>query len=163
MTLEQFSAILFLKSLQLTSNKSSQRLYAQVLDSKIKNKIITAVRKINRNSWGPRKAVKNRAKVNKSLFQCEKCECYVYEGTSAVNYFNYIDLYPKKVVKMEKLELDHISPVIEPDKGWQSWDSFMDRLFCPEDNWQALCHDCHKEKTSQETKVRWKHKYGNKK
>lgn len=133
------------------------------MDKKIKNKIEAAVRKINRNTWQPRKVVKNRAKVNKSLFRCEHCHCLIYEGESAVNYFNYFEMYAPIVVKMEKVEMDHISPVVDPETGWVDWNTWMERLFCPEENWQALCKECHKTKTNSETKVRWVQKYGDKK
>ena len=134
------------------------------MDNKLRNRIISALRRINRNYWGPRKAAKNRCKVDKALFQCEECGVLVYEGSSAVSYFNYQELYAPKEVRMERFDMDHQIPVIDPVTGWKDWNEYMDRLFCPEENWKGLCSEvCHKSKTKAETKIRWANKYGTKK
>lgn len=130
------------------------------LDNKTKNRIIAAVRKISR--WNPaRQAVKNAAKVDKALFKCSKCQNLSYEGKSSVLFEHYKELHPDKVVIMEYCDVDHVEPVV-PVTGWDSWDSFMERLFCEEDNLQALCKSCHKVKTMAEAKKRRAHKYGKK-
>lgn len=48
------------------------------------------------------------------------------------------------------VQVDHIEPVVDPSTGFQSWDIFIDRLFCDRDNLQVLCTACHKLKTSEE-------------
>ena len=48
------------------------------------------------------------------------------------------------------VQVDHIEPVVDPSTGVQSWDIFIDRLFCSRDNLQVLCTACHKLKTSEE-------------
>lgn len=134
------------------------------MDSKLRNRIISALRRINRNYWGPRKDAKNRCKVDKALFKCEECGVLIYEGLSAVSYFNYVEKYSPKEVRMERFDMDHQIPVIDPVEGFKNWDEYMDRLFCPVENWKGLCStDCHKKKTASESKVRWAKKYGNKK
>lgn len=67
----------------------------------------------------------------------------------------------------KNIAVDHISPVIPVDKEFESWDKFIDRLFCDEDNLQVLCSyklkdkdkfggepSCHHKKTQQERKER---------
>jgi len=50
------------------------------------------------------------------------------------------------------IEVDHISPVVDPDIGFIDWNTFIDRLYCPKENLQVLCTSCHKEKTNEERK-----------
>lgn len=52
------------------------------------------------------------------------------------------------------MQVDHIKPVVSPTKGFQSWDDFIDKLYCEKDNLQVLCKSCHKEKTLKEKKKR---------
>ena len=49
---------------------------------------------------------------------------------------------------------DHIVPVIDPVKGFETWDIYYKRLFTTRDNLQALCVNCHKNKTEEENKCR---------
>ena len=48
------------------------------------------------------------------------------------------------------VQVDHISPVVDPSRGFENWDVFIARLFCDRDNLQVLCTACHKLKTSEE-------------
>lgn len=50
------------------------------------------------------------------------------------------------------IEVDHISPVVDPEIGFIDWNTFIDRLYCPKENLQVLCTTCHKEKTNEERK-----------
>lgn len=52
------------------------------------------------------------------------------------------------------MEVDHINPVVDPEKGFVSWDDFINKLFCERENLQALCKPCHKNKTTLEKKKR---------
>lgn len=53
--------------------------------------------------------------------------------------------YPAKDV-----QVDHMSPVVDPATGFISWDVYIDRMFCEEYNLQVLCTTCHKAKTAKE-------------
>ena len=55
------------------------------------------------------------------------------------------ELFPQKEV-----QVDHIKPVVDPKKGFVSWDVFIERLFCEVDNLQVMCKACHKEKSAKE-------------
>jgi hypothetical protein len=50
----------------------------------------------------------------------------------------------------KNIQVDHISPVIDPNTGFTTWDDVIKRMFCEEDNFQILCRECHKEKTNSE-------------
>jgi 5-methylcytosine-specific restriction endonuclease McrA len=47
------------------------------------------------------------------------------------------------------VEVDHIEPVVA-STGFESWDVYIDRLFCEKENLQVLCKPCHKAKTKEE-------------
>ena len=48
------------------------------------------------------------------------------------------------------VEVDHISPVVDPTDGFIDWNTFISRLYCTKDNLQVLCTTCHKRKTKLE-------------
>lgn len=52
------------------------------------------------------------------------------------------------------MQVDHIKPVVDPTKGFETWDKFIDRLYCEGSNLQALCKGCHSQKTKAEKGVR---------
>lgn len=64
-----------------------------------------------------------------------------------------------------KMQVDHRDPLIPIGKGLEdlSWDEVVDRLWCPEENLQALCDTCHRAKSSLEAKARKLAKKGSKK
>ena len=55
------------------------------------------------------------------------------------------------------MQADHIEPVV-PLTGFDSWDAVIERLYCEVDGYQALCKECHKEKTKEENRVRRENK-----
>ena len=52
------------------------------------------------------------------------------------------------------MQVDHIKPVVDPKKGFTTWDDFINRLYCEESNLQAICKGCHSAKTRQEKECR---------
>lgn len=52
------------------------------------------------------------------------------------------------------VEVDHITPVVDPVVGFVSWDEFIKRLYCSSDNLQILDKKCHKLKTASERTAR---------
>lgn len=83
--------------------------------------------------WGPRNDVKRRCKVEgrSGWYKCEKC--------------NQL---------REKLEIDHIRPVIKPEDGFTDWNTYITSKFVSSDLLQGLCHDCHQEKSKAENRIR---------
>jgi 5-methylcytosine-specific restriction endonuclease McrA len=62
----------------------------------------------------------------------------------------------KKHFVAADVQVDHIAPVVDPVKGFLSWDVYIDNLFCELNNLQILCMPCHKEKTAEEKLMRKK-------
>lgn len=49
-----------------------------------------------------------------------------------------------------EIQVDHIKPVVDPTKGFTTWDTYIKRLFCAKNNLQTVCKPCHKTKTKEE-------------
>lgn len=52
------------------------------------------------------------------------------------------------------VQVDHIHPVVDPVRGFLSWDIYIDRIFCEVHGLQVLCKPCHKVKTDKEKGAR---------
>lgn len=94
------------------------------LSPKDKQKIRNAVRQIWQRSY-PRKLCVQRAIGPDGFPVCEKCGKTV-----------------------PKVAIDHMQSVGELDGG------FISRLFCSSDKLQALCKECHQQKTNAENRAR---------
>jgi hypothetical protein len=93
--------------------------------------------------WPPKYETLNTAKTEKKinkatgrLAQHYRCNACQEEYTS------------------KDVQVDHIEPVIDPKKGFISWDAFIEALYCESDNLQVLCKVCHKEKTKEERQLK---------
>ena len=53
--------------------------------------------------------------------------------------------YPAKEV-----QVDHIQPVVPTDREIETWDEYIERLFCDIKNLQVLCKECHRIKSTDE-------------
>lgn len=60
----------------------------------------------------------------------------------------------KEEYVLKDVQIDHILPVVDLKRGWESWDIFIKRLYCLHENLQVLCIPCHKIKTEKERKKR---------
>jgi len=56
--------------------------------------------------------------------------------------------------KRKELHVDHTEPVLDLEIGFVDWNTYIERLFCPVENLQALCKVCHGSKTMQEDAMR---------
>lgn len=109
------------------------------------NSFVTSTLRAGARRWQPKYDTLNESKTEKKinpktgrLAQHHRCELCGNEFTS------------------KDMEVDHIKPVVDPTKGFQSWDIFIDRLFCEKDNLQAICKPCHTKKSKQEKETRVK-------
>ncbi len=127
-----------------------------MMTGKIRNMIKGYARRLSQ-SWPPKVAAKDAAKVAPALHKCAKCGSLNYEGDSQKNFDKYVQQFPNDTVNFTGIEMDHISPVIELS-GWTNWDNYFDSLFCPQENFRALCNKCHAHKSSTENTIRFSNK-----
>lgn len=59
----------------------------------------------------------------------------------------------KEEFPSKDVQVDHITPVVDPNLGFTSWDEIIDRMFCEKENLQVLCKICHDNKTKQEREI----------
>lgn len=59
-----------------------------------------------------------------------------------------------------KIVIDHKEPVISVDEGFQDWNEFVARLWCPKENLQRICSTCHDKKSYLERISRLLLRYG---
>lgn len=86
----------------------------------MKSKIISALRLVWLRSPTRYQAIKN-ARIKRGKYQCNHC---------------------KKLFKLKQIQVDHIEEIGK----FVNWNTYIERLFCPIDNLQALCVGCHKAK-----------------
>lgn len=82
--------------------------------------------------WAPRNEALRAAKVSWGKYKCAEC---------------------KEIYQRKEVAIDHIEPVIATS-GFENWDVYISRLFCPIENFQVLCKPCHKIKTTEENAER---------
>lgn len=84
-------------------------------------------------AWPPRNEVKRRCKVigRAGWWTCEECK-----------------------EAHEKIEIDHIHPVVPVVEGFTGWDAYIASKFVGADALRGLCRDCHGKKTKEENKKR---------
>ncbi len=83
--------------------------------------------------WKARTEAMVAARVERGKYLCASCG----------------DLFGPKEV-----DLDHNEPVIDPKTGFTTWDSYIERLFCPAEGFSVLCKACHEAKTKIEDVMR---------
>lgn len=96
----------------------------------LRNIIIAHLRRIGYRNVN-RKRVEAEARKARGQYECAKC---------------------LQTFKRDQIHLDHIDPVIVPERGFEDWNTYIDRLFLG--NLQALCLTCHYEKSRIENLVR---------
>lgn len=107
-------------------------------NSFIKNNLRSATRK-----WAPIQNCKKRAHVGRGEYKCECCGTIVPP--------TIYDEEKRKRVKF--VFVDHVEPIIDPSKGFVSWDDTIERMFCDSSNLQLICGDCHKIKSQEEIEI----------
>ena len=102
------------------------------MDSKKKAFLISLVRK-GTYKWRPRNECLAAARVERGKYKCNECE---------------------EIVGRKEIQVDHIVPCVDPIKGWQGFEDYLDKMFCDLSGFQALCISCHKIKTKSEVETR---------
>jgi len=93
------------------------------------------------NRWGPKVVALKNARVERGIYKC-------------AGYKKRAHKVPVSIVhngkRIKNVTVDHILPVIDPKKGFTSWDDTISRLFVEVDGLQVLCRECHTNKTADE-------------
>ena len=92
---------------------------------------MSVLRKASR-FWSPARECLTKARIARGVYKCQICS---------------------SIVNNKEIKIDHINPVI-PIEGTNSWDEIINRLFCEEDGYQAICKTCHDNKTRDENAKR---------
>ena len=116
------------------------RCSGQWTESRYQNFIRGVLRGASRK-WAPINEVKKEAWVERGKYKCNGCKKVVPLSTG------------KGKNRKQNIFVDHIAPVVDPHKGFETWDIFIERLFCEKDNLQLLCKTCHDKKTSKEKEI----------
>lgn len=116
----------------------------QWTEARYRQFINTALRRASMR-WGPINQARRNANVKRGYYKCSECKEIV---TASVK--------DDKGKRKNNVFVDHITPVVDPVKGFVSWDDFIGKLFCELDNLQVLCTDCHNKKTEEERIIRKK-------
>ena len=88
--------------------------------------------------WKPIGEVRKKAKVSRGIYLCNVCKQEV-PVSHVVN-----------GKRRNNIVIDHRIPVVVPSEGFVDWNTFLENLFCEEDNLQAVCSDCHNKKSPEE-------------
>ena len=104
---------------------------------------IIGVLRAGHKRWPFKYEVKNEAKTEKKVNPASGRVAQFYTCAECQGEFTN-----------KEVEVDHIQPVVDPKVGFVDWDTYISRLFSPKDNYQLLCHTCHKAKTNKEKKAK---------
>lgn len=100
-------------------------------DSSFRSFLMSGLRRLSR-FWEPARLCLQSARIARGMYQCKICSTIV--GT-------------------KEIKVDHINPVI-PIEGFKNWDVVIERLFCEQEGFQAICKVCHDKKTKIENDKR---------
>lgn len=124
-------------------------------ESKFRLFIINTLRQASYR-WPARAEAQRSSRIAPACFKCSCCGDGIYTGKKTLEKAN-IQLSSDITIRTGKIKIDHIEPIV-PLSGWDSWDGFINRLFCKAEGFQILCQECHKIKTDEENTERRKNK-----
>lgn len=104
--------------------------------------IVSALRSAS-GRWGPMHQCLKDARVERGMYLCAGCG----EKVPAT-------IRPEGERKrIKNVFADHIEPVVDPAKGFESYDIYIERMFVEKEGFQALCGKCHTKKTNEERAI----------
>ena len=93
--------------------------------------------------WGPKQKCISNARTRRGFY---KCECCGEEVPATIP-------HPGTGKRTKNILVDHNPPIIDPEIGFTTWDSFIERMFCEIEHLQAICFSCHTKKTAEEREI----------
>lgn len=116
------------------------RCNGQWTEARYRSFIISLLRR-GTHKWAPKSQTQKDARVARGMYKCAGCGEHVplskREGRK----------------KVQNVFVDHIEPVVDPAIGFTSWDDYIERMFCEQDNLQVLCKSCHDKKSAEERTI----------
>lgn len=94
------------------------------------------------NRWPPKYRVKKASWVRRGVYKCVGYKRRAHQVP--------VSRKDDKGKRKNNVTVDHIVPIIDPNKGFETWDKVIKRMFCEAKGLQVLCHQCHKLKTNEE-------------
>jgi 5-methylcytosine-specific restriction endonuclease McrA len=107
-------------------------------EARFRSFVTSALRAASRR-WPPKYKALKEAFVGRKVNAKTGKVAMHYECAECKKHFVAVDV-----------QVDHIDPVVDPKKGFQTWDKFIERMFVEIEKLQVLCKPCHKIKTDQE-------------
>ena len=87
--------------------------------------------------WPPRNKILKEKRISRGMYICRG-----YERAEHV--------VRRTILGKNNIFVDHIDPVIDPVRGFHSWDAVIKKMFVDSDGLQLLCKECHDKKTKDE-------------
>lgn len=100
------------------------------------------------NRWPPKYEAKKAAWVERGVYRCAGYERRAHEVRAS------LPATGTRKRRINNAVVDHISPVVDPHRGFTTWDDLIGRMFVEADGLQVLCHECHAAKTADERTIR---------
>lgn len=115
------------------------------MSPKLKQFVINALRRAI-FKWVPRRVALDSAEVHEGEYTIIK------EKDRSRKKFKCNEC--KGIFRSKEINVDHIQPVVDPEKGFVGFDEYIERMFCKVDGFQVLCKECHDVKTYLEGRIR---------
>lgn len=112
-------------------------------EARFKQFIISQIRGATRK-WDPKIQAKKLAWRKRGLYECNMCHNLVPPTIPSA----------KGGRRLANVLVDHINPIVDPCRGFTSWDEYIERTFCELEGFQVLCRACHSQKTAEERQIR---------
>lgn len=112
-------------------------------DARKKSFIVSALRAAF-TRWQPKQQCVKNARIRRGVYRCEGCG---EEGPATLPPLEGNKRRRKNIVA------DHIDPIVCPHNGFIDFNTWISRGFVELSGFQALCWQCHTDKTNEERQI----------